>query len=513
MKKFTTFLVSALAMLIAIPTHARLWSPTELTPTELVSKKARRAPSDYVVITEQPAGELKTFHRSGSYLYVSNNELSLGAQSGNVDIVFGADDAIYIRGILMGVTYDSWVSGTYDAAAGKVTIPVPQNLAYIGFFDACLTLVPIINNESADFTPQNITYTVTKEGERLVLTLDDFTGYDRTLGASWTHSRDVQVYGEFNTVFTEGAAVARELVVAPEGAEFKEYAFSGTDYNEQPYYGIAYIATVGSDVYLKGYSTYLPEALIKGEKDGNMVTFNAQQWLGKLLGYDCYFMPTQYGGTNAVFTYDAAADTYTATGHVFSLVGGEYVDVWTTNPVMKGVVERVAVPANPRITDLVDSYLGYNIRFRVPNEDTEGNGLVSSKLSYQFFIDVENEVSALTFTPVTHTCLTENMSIIPYGFTEDNDFYQGQIFLNELYSASWNRIGIKSIYTGGGVTNETEIQWYDMAADGINNTTVNNDVRYFDLQGRAVTSDTKGLVMKQTRDASGHVKTVKVVRK
>ena len=497
MKRFTTFLVFALALLLSIPTQARLWSLAELTPPEFVStsgllpgkqltkaqqfkqktlatnvkaprsltansqvKKAHRAASDYVIITDQPAGELKTFHRSGNYLYVSNNQLNVGAQSGNVDIVFGADGAIYIKDPLMGTTYGSWVSGTYDTTAGKVTIPTPQNLYYNGNYDACIAIVPIISYNSTDFNAQDITYTVTKDGDNLVLKLDGYTSYAKTLGAGWTDDHTIQVYGEYNTVLTEGAEAAPELVVAPEGAEFKEYTLSGTGYSKEPYSGTASIAVVGNDVYLKGYSSYLPEALIKGVKDGNTVTFPAQQWLGKFSGYDSYFMPTQAGATDAVFTYDPAADTYTATGDVFSLLGGQYIDVYVTNPVLKGVVEKAAVPANPSISSVENSSYGMVVVFNVPNVDVNGDGLVASKLGYQFFVDVEKEISALTFTPATHSYLTENLSIIPFGFTENYDFYQGEIYLNDLYSTSWNKIGIKSIYTGGGVTNETEIQWY-----------------------------------------------------
>ena len=54
------------------------------------------------------------------------------------------------------------------------------------------------------------------------------------------------------------------------------------------------------------------------------------------------------------------------------------------------------------------------------------------------------------------------MTEIPYGFTENYDFYTSSIYLNDLYSADWTRIGIQSIYRGGGEENVTEIQWFDI---------------------------------------------------
>ena len=84
------------------------------------------------------------------------------------------------------------------------------------------------------------------------------------------------------------------------------------------------------------------------------------------------------------------------------------------------------------------------------------------------------------------------------------------------------RIGVKSIYTGGEETNETEINWYlvdenyvpDETITGIaqTNSKANTQVLYFDLQGRQASATSKGLLMKQTRKADGSVSTVKVMR-
>ena len=247
---------------------------------------------------------------------------------------------------------------------------------------------------------------------------------------------------------------APKAVELPVGVELKEYSLSGTDYSGNPYSSSAFIGIDGNDVYLQGYSSYIPEALIKGTKEDDTVTFPGGQFLGSYAGYNSYFVE------EAVFTYDETNDTYTASGDVYALLDNRYIDVWTTDPVLKGVVEKAATPANPAITALTNSQYGYYISFNVPNVDTNGEGLASSKLFYEIFTDIEHEVNPLTFTPTTHTYLTEDLTIIPFGFSEQYDFYDTQIYLNELYSADWNKIDIKSIYEGGGETHETEIQWY-----------------------------------------------------
>lgn len=257
-------------------------------------------------------------------------------------------------------------------------------------------------------------------------------------------------------VFSAQEPEKPEAAVLPEGIELKEYAMSYTDYYEEAASGTAYIGFDEDTVYLVGFSTYFPNVPIVGLKEGTTITFPANQYLGTLQGLEGYFV------TGATFTYDAATDTYTAEGDVYSLLGSKYIDVYATNPVLKGVVEKAAMPANPAITGLENSKYGYYVSFNVPNVDTNGDGLVASKLFYQFYVDVAGEVSALTFTTATHSKLTTDLTMIPYGFSENYDFYSDQIYLNGLYSAEWTKIGIQSIYYGGDVENKTEIQWYEI---------------------------------------------------
>lgn len=268
-------------------------------------------------------------------------------------------------------------------------------------------------------------------------------------------------------IFTATEPEKPETVTVPENLELKEYAMTYTDYQKNPGSGSAFIGIDGNDVYMVGFSTFLPEAAIKGTKEGNTVTFAPNQYLGAYGPYDVYFV------TGAVFEYNADQDTYTASLEVYSLAGGKYIDRYTSGLVLKGVVEKAVMPANPSITGLVkDKSYGYIITFNVPNVDVNGEGLVASKLYYELFTDIDGTVAPLTFTPATHTYLEEELTVIPFGFTENYDFYDSRIYLNDLYSADWDKLGIKSIYYGGDAENATEIQWYTIdkgqAVDNIN---------------------------------------------
>ena len=277
--------------------------------------------------------------------------------------------------------------------------------------------------------------------------------------------------GDAVTVAVDGEEIVPEgpsVVTLPEGVETEEYAINYQNSQGAAASGSVNVAIVGADVYISGLSTYLPDAFVKGTLENNVLTIPANQYLGNYAGLiDIYFLPTDFGAKDAVFSYDPATSTFTSEDTLFGVYGYNgkyYYDGYFDKPVIKKVTEFAATPANPAITALTESTQGYGwyITFNVPNVDADGNGLVGSKLSYVIYTDVEHEVSPLTFTPATHTNLKENMTEIPFGFTEQYDFYATQIYLNGLYSADWNKIGIKSIYRGGGEVNETEIQWFDI---------------------------------------------------
>lgn len=315
-----------------------------------------------------------------------------------------------------------------------------------------------------------------------VLTTGDYAGY--TLTPYW-------VVGSTMT-----PAEAPKVVEVPEGIIAEEYVMSYDDDGEQAAIPVK-VAVDGNDVYFQGLSYYIPEAWVKGTKEGNTVTFPEMQYLGE---YGSYGSSYAFYNGPAVFTYDATADTYSATGTIFGVLADQYYDGYYTDPVLTKVVEVAAMPANPIITALKNGNYGWYINFNVPLQDVNGNALLSSKLSYQFYTDIAGNIAPLTFTSATHSRLTEDMTIIPYGFTENYDFYDDAIYLNGLESTDWNKLGIKSIYTGGGATNETEIQWYEidwvtLGISAVKSEKTDNGAIY-NLSGQRVAEGYKGLVIK-----------------
>ena len=484
MKKFTLMLIAAL---IAVFTQAAPpadvlgkanLNPVRTTATPvLLNAKQAPAKMKQAQIAKKARAPRKAAasatELAGSYLWEYSTTSSRSedlsaitdATAGSANVTITATDA---TNITISGMFTNDIVGTYDATEGYITVARGQLAGTSSYGDYVINGLFYYagdDENQAGWYYSDIYIGVQDNGQLVVqdwlvrvLTGGTYDGYSLT------------PYYVAQSTLTPSEAP--QLVELPAGVELKEYTMSYSDYNGNATSSAAFVGVDGNDVYLKGFSSYLPNALIKGTKDGNTVTFAANQWLGSYGSYQSYFVE------KAVFTYDEAANTYSATGDVYSLLDNYYIDVWATNPVLKGVVEKAAIPANPAITNLQNGNYGYYITFSVPNVDVDGDGLVSSKLFYQFYTDIEHEVAPLTFTPTTHTRLTEDLTEIPFGFTENYDFYDTQIYLNELYSSSWNKIGIKSIYRGGGEVNETEIQWYTIKAYALDQarTNLNNAI-------------------------------------
>ena len=256
-------------------------------------------------------------------------------------------------------------------------------------------------------------------------------------------------------VFSKTEPTAPEVVVAPSDLVTEEYSISYTGYNGAPSTGAVKIGFDGNDVYIQGFCSYIPEAWIKGEMSGTTVTFAGNQYFGNFgEQYDMFLQ-----NSDAVFEYDATAGKFTAAATVYTYTGNYFADYYE-NLVMTKVIEKAGTPATPTITEVGDTEYGPAMFFNVPIFDTEGNGMLTSKLSYQFFVDVEQEISPLTFRASDYEKLDADMTVIPYGFTEHYDFYDTQIYLNMAEYNTFNKIGIQSTYTGGGEELKSEIFWY-----------------------------------------------------
>ena len=465
MKRFTSILFAAL---IAVVSYAQ--KPVQLTRaamlkgeklelsnlsvakfnSSVVKKSLKKAPRKAPASLDEIAGTYKWIYETSSETAVDPSTLTNTSEgSANVTItVDDENDVLVISGM-----FTNDLEATYDADYGCIVIEGGQLAGTSSYGD--YVLQGLFYYEGDETYPAGWYYS-------------DIYGYIQDDGTIYFTEWFCRVLsgGQYDGYSLTPYYVAGSYlepseplvpVEAPEGLETDEYVVTYKNSSDEDASGSVNIGFDGTDVYIQGLSNYLPEAWLKGTLSGNIVTIAAQQYMGSYAGYDS-FMP--YEEDDVTLIYDEESGTFTAEVDFYGVLGGQYYDGYYAEAVFKKVTEKAATPANPSITALSNSSYGYIIEYSVPNVDTNGDGLVASKLSYIFYTDIEHTVSPLTFTPETHSKLTEEMTEIPFGFSENYDFENGYLYLNDLYSADWNKIGIKSIYRGGGEEHETEIQWF-----------------------------------------------------
>ena len=135
----------------------------------------------------------------------------------------------------------------------------------------------------------------------------------------------------YNAVFSADEPATPELVELPVGATVVEYKMDYTNPKDESA-GSTYInvAVAGDKVYFQGMSQYIPTSWVVGTKAGNTITFASDQYMGTYSTYSSYF----FNNGETAFTYDPAADTYSATGEIYGVLGGSYYDGRYKNPVL-----------------------------------------------------------------------------------------------------------------------------------------------------------------------------------
>ena len=311
------------------------------------------------------------------------------------------------------------------------------------------------------------------------------------------------------TVKAEG-----DIVTPPADAEQMLYNFQGHDtYVDKDKTFEVFVVIDNNDVYIKGLSEYLTDAWVKGTIADGVATFPAA-YMGIFEFWgDAY----ELNFDGAVFTVNDDASVLTAPDGYTTSVEGEVLDEFVNVTLTKALPE-IATPATPTITDFTEDDYGHYVLMNIPAKDVDGNDIFAALLSYQLLIDSNGEQSVYEFTTDYYEFLEENMTVVPYNFT---DYYDIDVAGKQVYIYGdideWNAIGVKSIYTVGDKSRETresEIFWYQLKPTAISEVNTNNvvETNYYDLQGRKVDANATGLLIKQMRMQDGTTHAVKVMR-
>ncbi len=447
------------------------------------------------------------------------------AQSTNVQHVTGVafdGDFVYIQGLAYYFP-EAWVKGKLEG--NTVTIPVWQ---FVGEDDYGREYLAGTKDGSA---VEDIVFIYDAEAQTLTMQTPFILENDG--------NEEVGYWGYWHSVILyAGEPQVLEPVEAPADLATETYIFKANavesgheDEGAQPYEAQVKVGFDGDDVYIQGLSPDMPDLWVKATKnEAGQYVIPANQYMGELSfwGYTFPYFFTAVNDDNTladvVLNYDPETSTFT-TDQIVALNGDKkslYYYLLFGSVVITKMEEVAATPADPTFEEFnISETVGYStIYASVPTVDTEGNTLLTDKLYYIIWIEKDGVAQPYTFTADLYSVdFTEDVTEVPWTL-DGYDIYRGGeiIYLEDEIEElqSWTKVGIQSVYYGAGERNVSNIVWNDGSSTittGIDAITADSDARYFDMQGRAVERTHKGLVIKQTRDANGHIQTQKVVRK
>jgi hypothetical protein len=389
-----------------------------------------------------------------------------GTNSANVEttiqVGFDGND-VYVQGFGFYIS-DAWVKGTLSADGNSITFESGQYYGAVGSSDVYFVVY--------DTNTGSLASSVT-------------VAYDATNGTmTWPSgmmllengkANEAYAYAWYNLITYIIRGGAPDPLTPPTGIEeiAVEYqmvavGFDSNDNDLDDYRIPVYIAVDGNDVWVKGVCQDWPDAWIKGTLSGTTVTFPTGQHFNPvpMSGYEWFFSACDGSGNiqpTMTMTFDSETGIYSKTDPAFMLINGAWLtlDYYLAFSSVQfvPVPDVAATPAQPEIT-YFGQVGGYDVvDVNIPLKDEDGNPLKASKLSYKYYYEVDHTATPLTLTTDLYTKLTENMTEIPYNFTDDWDIFNTRLYLNMDFS-TWNRIGIQSIYRGGGDEHASEIFWY-----------------------------------------------------
>lgn len=314
----------------------------------------------------------------------------------------------------------------------------------------------------------------------------------------------------------------------------------GPDVEMKPYY--IYSTEVGSrtgmpvrvgfdekNLWISGLEVNCPEAYVKGEIDGDNVTFTQQFiCIDRKAGLFQFLMPACASFTEGsieassyeiadkvTMKLDRSNMTLTSAPDQVLFVNGGIAEIYALSkfedPTLKPESnEPAARPADPVIVSFANpgsDGLPGSFVFSLPQVDINGNFLSPENLFYNLYADGE----LLEFLAQDYPwSLDVDVTDIPYTLYLDDIFAQnamhGYYFYDEV-----EKLGVQLCYVTpeGHVLESNLVSTDDTAVDRVEaSETVS--VEYFDLSGMRVAHPAPGLYIKRTLTAEGQVRTEKL---
>jgi len=501
------------------------------------------------IITDRPDGEVVDNLSKSSLSYYAYLTAYLPQYVNGLKSEIVVDQAkgeFYIYNPLSKLPTDSYLKGTIDAE-GNVTIPTPQ---YI-FRHSDGTVV----DDYYVFRMKNVgeveapEFEADRENSDLKFTWKDgvLTQTDGgVLGlgfidGSFAGYADQDIKMELNNDKTVAPG-------NPDAIRFKDYIIGYQNHYEVADCVIAKMGFEGDTVWLTDFVDGQDNFWVKGERDSSgKIVFPSGQYLGVMNGYYAYFYgaTTSVGtnlqgtpetiyilGDNTVFGVSSDGNKYSC-DDVFVVNAGKvnssYIYAYN-QPKMSQFNDAPMFPYRsilkdfmPASTEFAIGMLGFTVS---PVSSSGEEYLDPSQLYYTIYINEKSNPLILEKKYFSQW-IDEDTSLIPYKFndgTPSGSFacifnFNEVTFVFDNYS--WNRLGVRTYYTGGGETHYSPIMWTDGemedpdpddigmgAIEGV--AAGNNEIEgYYDLNGRRVENPEKGIYIVRTASGKTFKKVVK----
>lgn len=279
----------------------------------------------------------------------------------------------------------------------------------------------------------------------------------------------------------------------------------------------------GDDMYVQGLSIDLPQAWIKGRREGNKVTFKSGQYLGTQdRFYPAIFHGAIFGSGETTIalgdemTMDVDGDKFTANNPFIITLDGGNLTYFGADMQLKPFVLKPATPMPPLNLEYITVTGTPYIQFAFENVDTEGDLLLEDSLYYRLYIDGER----YTFDTSYYYELDGPKTEISVTYRDWHFIHVGTSYrvISFIPDGEWWRMAIELAYRVNGVENLSDWAVFDNPEKiGIERTEAGNktvkEVFFTNLLGQTVDEHTKGIVLKTFLYDDGTRETVKVINK
>ena len=518
---------------------------TRRSATKVTNHKAPGYPFDDVenLINEQPSGQETWFSRDAVKWMHLISALESGVENDvPTMMVEGEDNMVYFRNFFMDFESMGWIKGKKEKD-NTIALDFPQIVydeeygkQHYYYYAAVLQL----NEEGTDY--------ILSDTQHIQLDVDDNGNIiqdnpELMIGLCYLYDDDIKdqatTNGNENCYMTwfgigytnmEWKKINAFITELPTGIYAEQYAMACGD-NSQ----FVNIAIDGNQIYVNGLADN-DKACFVGtiHEDGKSVTFTSPQYVG--MDSDNEFF-NYFVAAATQYDVDAEAFVVSSTDKFTMNIDTEsktltYKDKGTGFAISNGkesvgggslFLEPTFTPQTEYVFDLPEApiFVNYN-----PYNDNVGYGVLNFDLpcynANKMLINAENiyytiyfDDKPATFSPDYYWNLTEDMTEIPYSFTDYYDFFS--VGINHavyLYEGGYNKIGVKVIVRDGEEL-QSKIYYYDDINTQANAKVYNQTVStiYYDLSGRIICNPQNGIFIKQTKMSDGSVKNEKIIRK